>query len=217
MTQATRARTSLSRERIVRKAVTLAAKGGFDSVSMRKLAEKLDTAPMSLYRHVANKEDLLDGMVDVVFGEMYPPSIGGDWKSELRTRGNSARAALKRHPWAIGLMETRMHPGPASATHHNATMGCLREAGFDFRDAVHAYNLLDSYTYGFALQERTIPFDTPEESAQMAKTTVADRGAEYPYLAEVVVELSKRGYDYNEEFEFGLDVILDGLDRFLGS
>jgi AcrR family transcriptional regulator len=217
LTQASRARTSLSRERIVRKAVALAAKGGFDSLSMRRLADKLSTAPMSLYRHVANKEDLLDAMVDVVFGEMYPPAIGGDWKSELRKRGASARAALQRHPWAIGLTETRMHPGPASAVHHNATMGCLREAGFPFRAAVHAYNVLDSYTYGFALQEKTIPFDTPEESAEMAKTTVADMGAAYPYLAEVVVELGKRGYDYNEEFEFGLELILDGLEQALGS
>jgi AcrR family transcriptional regulator len=214
LAQRTKARTALSREGVVRKAVALAAKGGFESLSMRNLADELDTAPMSLYRHVANKEDLLDGMVDVVFGEMYPPAIGGDWKSELRERGISARAALRRHPWAIGLMETRMQPGPASAVHHNATMGCLREAGFDFRDAVHAYNLLDSYIYGFALQEQTIPFETPKESAEMAKTTVGEQGAEYPYLAEVVVELGKRGYDYTEEFEFGLDFILDGLERF---
>jgi AcrR family transcriptional regulator len=217
MAQRTKARVALRRELIVGEAVALADKGGFDSLSMRKLAEELDTAPMSLYRHVANKEDLLDGMVDVVFGEMYPPAIGGDWKTELRERGISARAALRRHPWAIGLMETRMHPGPASAVHHNATMGCLREAGFPFRDAVHAYNLLDSYTYGFALQEKTIPFETPAESAEMAKTTVGEKGAEYPYLAEVVVELGKRGYDYTEEFEFGLDLILDGLERFRGA
>src|SRR5918996_2403961 len=110
-------------------------------------------------------------------------------------------------------METRMHPGPASAAHHNATMGCLREAPFSFRDAVHAYNVLDSYTYGFALQEATIPFETPEESAEMAKTTVGGRENEYPYLAEIVTEFSKKGYDYTEEFEFGLDFILDGLER----
>ena len=212
-----RAPAPLSRDRILNAAVAVADKGGFDSLSMRNLAEELGTAPMSLYRHVANKEDLLDAMVDVVFAEMYPPAVGSDWKAELRKRGVSAREALRRHPWAIGLMETRMSPGPASAVHHNATMGCLREAGFPFRDAVHAYNLLDSYTYGFALQEKTIPFETPEESAEMAKTTVADMGAEYPYLAEVVVELGKRGYDYNEEFEFGLELILDALERFLGS
>ena len=207
-------RTPLSRERIVRAAVALADAEGFDSCSIRKVAEKLGAAPMALYRHVSSKEDLLDGMVDVVFGEMYPPVIRGDWKTELRQRGISARAALRRHPWAVGLMESRMHPGAASAAHHNATMGCLREAGFPFREAVHAYNLLDSYTYGFALQEQTIPFDTPEESAAMAKTTVGDQGIVYPYLAEVVEELGKRGYDYTEEFEFGLDFILDGLERF---
>lgn len=207
-------RVPLTRERIVEAAVALADAGGFESFSMRNLAEALGAAPMALYRHVANKERLLDDMVDVVFGEMYPPAIRGDWKTELRERGISARAALHRHTWAIGLMETRMNPGPASAVHHNATMGCLREAGFPFREAVHAYNLLDSYTYGFALQEKTIPFETPEESAEMAKTTVGQRGEEYPYLAEVVVELGKRGYDYTEEFNFGLDFILDGLERF---
>jgi AcrR family transcriptional regulator len=210
-------REPLSRERIVQAAVALADAGGFDALSMRNLAEGLGAAPMALYRHVSNKEDLLDGMVDVVFGEMYPPAIGGEWKAELRTRGDSARAALRRHPWAIGLMETRLHPGPASAVHHNATMGCLREAGFPFREAVHAYNLLDSYTYGFALQERTIPFETPEESAEMAKAIVGDQTADYPYLAEVVVELGRKGYNYTEEFEFGLEFILDGLERFVSS
>jgi len=154
-------------------------------------------------------------MVDVVFGEIDSPLVGGAWKTELRTRGLSVREALRRHPWAVGLMETRMSPGPASAEHHNATLGCLREAGFPFRDAVHAYNLLDAYTYGFALQEKTIPFETPEQSAEMAKVTVGERGSEYPYLAEVVVEFATSGgYDYTEEFEFGLDLILDGLERF---
>ena len=204
----------LSRERIVAAAVALADAGGFDSLSMRNLADQLGAGTMALYRHVANKEDLLDDMVDVVFAEMYPPVIGGDWAHELRERGISARAALRRHPWAVGLMESRLHPGPASAVHHNATMGCLREAGFGFRDAVHAYNLLDSYTYGFALQEQTIPFETPEQSADMAATSVGDHGSEYPYLAEVVAELGARGYDYTEEFEFGLDLILDALERF---
>lgn len=204
----------LSRERIVATAVALADAGGFQSLSMRNIAEDLGAGTMALYRHVANKEDLLDDMVDVVFAEMYPPAIGGKWKRELRERGISARTALRRHPWAVGLMENRMHPGPASANHHNATMGCLREGGFPFRGAVHAYNLLDAYTYGFALQEQTIPFETPEESADMASTTVGERGDEYPYLAEVVIELGKRGYDYTEEFEFGLEFILDGLERY---
>lgn len=205
----------LGKERIVQAAVALADADGFESLSMRNLAQELDAAPMSLYRHFANKEELLDGMIDVVFSEIYSPAIGGGWKTELRERGLSAREALRRHPWAVGLMETRMSPGPASAEHHNAMLGCLREAGFPFRDAVHAYNLLDAYTYGFALQEKTIPFETPEESAEMAKVTVGEKGSEYPYLAEVVVEFATSGgYDYTEEFGFGLDLILDGLDRF---
>jgi hypothetical protein len=207
-------RTSLSRDRVVQAAVGLADAVGFESLSMRKIAEELGAAPMALYRHVANKEDLLDGMIDIVFSEITFPFPTADWKSSMRQRGVSAREALLRHRWAIGLMESRLHPGPASAEHHNSTMGCLREAGFPFRSAVHAYNLLDSYTYGFALQEKYIPFETPEESAEMARDTVGSRGAEYPYLEEVVVELGKSGYDYTEEFEFGLDLILDGLERF---
>jgi AcrR family transcriptional regulator len=210
--RAKRRRSPLTRDRIVEAAVALADAEGFESLSMRNLAAELGAAPMALYRHVANKEDLLDGMIDIVFGEIRDPSVGGSWKSELRRRGISAREALLRHQWAIGRMEDRMDPGPASAEHHNATMGCLREAGFTFRDAVHAYSVLDSYTYGFALQEKTSPFETPEESAEMARTTVGDTGAQYPYLAEVVVELGKSGYDYAEEFEFGLDLILDGLE-----
>lgn len=213
MTPATKAPTQLSRDRIVRTAVAVADRGGFYCLSMREVAQQLGSAPMSLYRHVSNKEDLLDGMVDVVFSEMYAPVVGGDWKSELRRRGVSAREALRRHPWAVGQMEGRLHPGGASARHHNATMGCLREAGFSFREAVHAYNVLDSYTYGFALQEKTIPFETPEQSAEMAKTTVGDQGSEYPYLAEVVREFAKKGFDYTEEFEYGLDLILDALER----
>jgi AcrR family transcriptional regulator len=208
-------RERLSRDRILNAAIALADAEGFESLSMRKLATALDTAPMSLYRHFANKESLLDAMIDIVFSEIRDPSVDREWKNELRQRGVSARDALLRHRWAIGRMEDRMNPGPASAEHHNATMGCLREGGFSFRDAVHAYSMLDSYTYGFALQEKTSPFETPEESAEMAKTTVGDRGAAYPYLAEVVVEFAKTGYDYSEEFEFGLDLILDGLERSL--
>jgi AcrR family transcriptional regulator len=212
---ATAKKAPLSMERIVRVAVVLADAGGFESLSMRSLAQELDTAPMSLYRHLANKEELLDGMIDVVFSEMYSPAIGGAWKTELRRRGMAARETLRRHPWAVGLMETRMSPGPASAKHHNAMMGCLREGGFPFRGAVHAYNVLDAYTYGFALQEKTIPFETPEQSVGMAEITVGERGPEYPYLAEVVREFaSSGGYEYAEEFEFGLDLILDGLSRF---
>jgi len=126
---------------------------------MRGLAQELGVVPMALYKHVANKDELLDGMVDIVFGEIESPSIGGDWRSEMRRRALSARDALKRHGWAIGIMETQT-PGPANLRNHNAVMGCLREAGFSFEAAIHAYSVQDAYIYGFALQEKTLGLAT---------------------------------------------------------
>jgi AcrR family transcriptional regulator len=184
---------------------------------MRKLAEKLDVVPMALYKHVASKEELLDGTVDLVFAEVAFPTSGSDWRTAMRQRAISMRQALLRHPWAVGLMESRMRPGPADLRHHNAVMACLREAGFSFRTAVHAYSALDSYIYGFALQEKTLPFDTPRQSGQVAGGKLAMQPTsvteEYPYLVEVAVELAKSGYDYAVEFEVGLDLLLDGIDR----
>ena len=181
---------------------------------MRGLAQELGVVPMALYKHVANKEELLDGMVDLVFGEMESPSPGEDWRSGLRRRALSARDALKRHGWAIGRMESR-HPGPANLRHHNATMGCLREAGFSFELAIHAYSVQDAYIYGFALQERDLGFETPAsagEAAQRRAETVSNPN-DYPYLVEVVTRLPETGYDPALEFEWGLELILDGLDR----
>ena len=215
-------RARLSRDRVVLAALALADKGGIESLSMRNLAKELGVVPMALYKHVANKGDLLDGMVDIVFSEAEFPSDGADWKTAMRQRAISMREALLRHSWAIGLMEGRMSPGPANRRHHNATMACMREAGFSFRTAVHAYNAMDSYIYGFTLQEKTLPFETPEESGEVVQTKAANvaqtMGAwadEYPYLAEIVVELGKAGFDYAAEFEFALDLILDGIERLL--
>jgi AcrR family transcriptional regulator len=211
----TRTRHPLTRERVLHAALELADGGGFESLSMRKLAKELGVEAMSLYHHVANKEDILDGLVDIVFGEIDVPSPGElDWRTAMRRRAISVRAALNRHRWAVGLMEGRMRPGPASMRNHDAVMGCLREAGFPFRAAVHAYSVMDAYIYGFALQEKNLPFETPEESAQVIHTQrqqVPDMD-EYPYLVEVAMELAKAGYDYTTEFEFGLDLILDGLE-----
>ena len=202
-------------------AVALADEAGLDGFSMRGLAQELGVVPMALYKHFANREELLDGMVDVVFSEMDSPSIGGDWRSALRRRALSARAALKRHSWAIGLMESR-HPGPANLRHHNATMGCLREAGFSFEMAIHAYSVQDGYVYGFALQEQDLGFETPasagEAAQRRAERVTAEQAtalADYPYLAEVVTRLPESGYDSAFEFEWGLDLILDGLERSL--
>lgn len=207
-------RVALTRERIVQAAVVLADEIGFEACSMRKLAEELGAAPMALYRHVASKEDLLDGMIDVVFAEIDVPSGQPDWKAEMRQRALATRAALSRHRWANGLMESRTNPGPANARYHNDFMGCLREAGFPFRQAVHAYNAVQSYTYGFALQEKHLAFDTEEQSVEVARTTIEEHAAQYPYLAEVLAEFtSSGGYDYDEEFEIALDLILGSIEH----
>jgi AcrR family transcriptional regulator len=195
----------------------LADAGGFESLTMRRLAKELGVEAMSLYNHVANKEDLVDGLVELIFSEIDVPAPGEEpWRTAMRRRAISAREVLNRHPWAIGLMEGRMNPGPATLRKHDAVMGCLREAGFPFRAAVHAYSVMDAYIYGFALQERALPFDAPEETAKVMeaqRATVPDMDA-YPYLVETATEMAKAGYDYATEFEFGLDLILDGLERF---
>jgi len=208
-------RVRLSRDRVISAAVVLADQGGIESLSMRNLAQELSVVPMALYKHVANKEELLDGMVDVVFGEVKIRS-GSAWRTAMRERAISMREALLRHRWAIGLMESGT-PGPANLRHHNAVMGCLRDqAHLSFRMAVHAYSVMDSYIYGFALQEKALAIDIPAE-AERRLERVAERhpspADEYPYLIEVVVELGKSGYDYTEEFEFGLDLLLDGIER----
>ncbi len=195
-------------------AVALADQTGLDGFSMRGLAQELGVVPMALYKHVANKEELLDGMVDIVFSEIDAPSADEDWRSALRRRAVSTRVALKRHGWAIGLMESR-HPGPANLRNHNAVMGCLRAAGFSFETAIHAYSVQDAYIYGYALQEKDLGFETPESAGEAAQRRADTIGAldDYPYLVEVVTRVPETGYDTAVEFAWGLDLILDGLDR----
>ena len=215
-----RRRGPLTRDRVLQAALELADAGGFHSLSMRKVAAKLGVEAMSLYNHVANKEDIVDGLVDLVFAEIEVPEPGEvAWKPAMRGRAISVRAALNRHRWAVGLMEGRMRPGPANIANHDAVMGCLRVGGFPFRDAVHAYSVMDAYIYGFALQERGLPFDAPEETAEVMRRqreTVPSMD-DYPYLVEVATEMEKAGYDYDTEFLFGLDLILDGIERFSAS
>ena len=208
-------RTPLHRERVLHAAVALADRSGLDALSMRKLGEEVGVEAMSLYHHVANKDDLLNGMIDVVFSEIDLPSGEADWKTAMRHRAISVRRVLSRHRWAIGLMESRPSPGPATLRHHDAVIGCLRNASFSVELTAHAYSVLDSYIYGFALQERSLPFDTPDETAELAQVILAQFPAdEYPHLAELTTEhVLRPGYDYGNEFEFGLDLILDGLDR----
>jgi AcrR family transcriptional regulator len=208
-------RVPLSRERVLRAAVALADDSGLESLTMRKLGEVVRVEAMSLYNHVANKSDLLDGMVDLVFSEIDLPTGEPDWKAAMRQRAISAREALARHPWGIGLMESRSTPGPATLRHHDAVLASLRQGGFSIEMAAHAFSALDSYIYGFALQEASLPFDTAEETAEVAQMILKQLPAdEYPYLAELTIEhVLQPGYDYGDEFEFGLDLILDGLER----
>jgi AcrR family transcriptional regulator len=213
---ATRLRSPLSRERVLVAAVAFADERGIASLSKRKMGEVLGVEAMSLYNHVANKDQLLDGMVDLVFGEIDLPAGKADWKTAMRERAQSARRALGRHPWAITLMSTRTSPGPATLRHHDAVIGSLRAGGFSVSLAAHAFSALDSYVYGFALQEATLPFgDTEEETAEVAKMMAAQVPAdEYPHLTEFTVEhILQPGYDYGDEFVFGLDLILDGLEK----
>src|SRR5712692_7708775 len=160
-------RVRLTRERVLRAAVGSADEGGIEALTMQNIGRRVGAEAMSLYRHVRNKEDILDGSVDIVFSEIDLPSSGTDWKTAMRQRAISAREVLLRHPWAIGLMESRTTPGPANLRHHDSVLGVLREAGFSSGMATHAYNLLDSYIYGFALQQRSLPVATPEALAEV--------------------------------------------------
>lgn len=210
----TRFRRRLSRERVLRAAIARADADGLEALTMRTLAEILDVAPMALYRHVAGKDDLIDAMVDVVFSEIGVPAGGGDWKASMRRRAIAVRDALSRHPWAAGLMESRRTPGPANLRHHDAVIGRLRAAGFSVRMSAHAYSLLDSYIYGFALTKMHLPFEHSQQVGELAESMLEPFPVnEYPNLVEFLAEhVMMPGYDYGDEFEYGLDVVLDGLD-----
>ncbi|OLV18866.1 transcriptional regulator, TetR family [Deinococcus marmoris] len=185
---------------------------------MRNLAEQLGVQAMSLYHHVANKDQLLDGMVDQVFGEIEMSATRTPWKAAMRQRAFSVRQALRQHGWALGVLESRSHPGPATLRHHDAVIGILRRAGFSIALAAHAYSALDSYIYGFVLQELNLPIKTEQEVGAVAETILQSSPAgEYPFLQEFMTEHAlKPGYLYASEFEFGLNLILDGLELALG-
>jgi len=198
---------------VLRAALLLADQAGLELLTMRKLGEAVGVEAMSLYNHVANKDDLLDGMIDIVFGEVDLPG-SGDWMPAMRHRATSLRDVLSRHRWAVGLMESRPHPGPANLRHHDAVLGNLRVAGFSIEMAAHAYSLLDSYIYGFAQTQMNLPFETPEEIAEVGEHLLREFPRdEYPNLAEMIAHALKPGYDHGGEFAFGLDVVLQGIDR----
>jgi AcrR family transcriptional regulator len=209
-------RIPLNRQRLLRGAMALADSAGLAALTMRSLAKQLEVKPMTLYHHVANKEEILDGIIDVVFEEIELPGDDADWRSAMRRRAISARHVLARHPWATPLMESRANPGPANLRHHDAVIRTLRRSGFSIPLTAHAYSMLDAYIYGFALQEASLPFDK-ESAPEVTEAIMAHFPADaYPYLAELAVEhVLQPGYDYGDEFEFGLDLILDAFDRLL--
>ncbi|MEO3977061.1 TetR/AcrR family transcriptional regulator [Streptomyces sp. CAU 1734] len=207
------ARAPLSREGVIRTAMAVADEKGTAALTMRAIAEPLGVQAMSLYHHVASREDILDGMVDAVFGEIELPPPGTDWRSAMRRRAVSARAVLRRHPWAVGLMDSRTRPGPATLRHHDAVIGALRAGGFSVAMTAHAFSLIDSYLYGFVIQEVSLPFSGSEDLAEVAGAIVREMPADtYPHLTELATEHAlKPGYDYGDEFAFGLGLILGAL------
>ena len=207
-------RPRLSRERVLQTAVALADESGLEALSMRRLGERLGVEAMSLYKHVRNKEDLVDGMVDSVFAEI---ELAEDrsWRPAMRGRALSVRTVLRRHPWAVPMMQSRTAPGPRTLAHLDALIGILRGAGFSVGLTAHALSVIDAYVYGFAMQEKALPFDTEERSTEVIEHILAAMPVdELPHLVEFSREhVLKPGYDYGLEFEWGLDLVLDGLER----
>jgi AcrR family transcriptional regulator len=206
-------RVPLSRERVLRAAVALADQNGIESLTMRRLGQERGVEAMSLYNHVANKDAILDGVVDLVLGDIEVPPTGTHWKTAMRQRAISAHQVLLAHPWAALLIMSRFNIGPGMTRYLDATFGRLREGGFSIAGALDAWNTLDSHLYGFTLQELNLPFEV-EETQQVSADVLGQLPAhEYPHVVEVITEIMQSGRE--EDFEFGLDLILDGLQRTL--
>lgn len=212
-------RVPLSRERVLAAAVALVDEGGLGALTMRALGQRLDVEAMSLYNHVANKDDILDGVVDIVVSEIDLPSDSVDWKAAMRRRAISARKVFGRHPWASGLIDARQTSGPARLRYFDWVLGTLRRAGFSLEAAAHAFSILDSYIYGFGRQQLNLSTDgdmSPEEMAEGFREAIPLD--EYPYLTEMVLDFAiPVGLDAGADFDFGLTLILDGLERLLES
>lgn len=205
----------LTAERVIEGAVALADRVGTDALTIRRLADTLDVKPMTIYHHVANKEAILDGMVDRVFAEIELPPADLPWRDAILRRCHSMRQVLARHPWAAPLMEARTTPGPALLRHHDAVVGCFRRAGFSLELVGHAYAVVDAFIYGFALQEATLPATAGDDMAELAGSIMEQMPADhYPYLTEFTLgRVLQPGYDFADEFDVGIGLILDGVAR----
>ena len=207
-------RSPLTADRVLAGAIELADRIGIELFTIRKLAAELNVKPMTIYHHVASKDSIIDGIVDVVFSEIDLPPIDTDWKTAIRQRCISARAVLARHPWAPPLMESRTSAGPATLRHHDAVLGCFRRGGLSLPMTAHAYATIDSYLYGFALQEANLPFHGDAEIGDLADTMLESFPVdEFPHLVEFTVQHALQpGYAFGNSFEFGLDLLLDGIE-----
>jgi AcrR family transcriptional regulator len=211
-------RVQLTRERVVAGGIELADRDGIESISMRRLAQELGVEAMSLYTHVRNKDDLLDGMVDAVIGKIPTNADGADWKKSLRQMALAARGIVLTHPWAPHLIESRATPGPATLRYINAVLGVLREGGFTIAQTHHALHILGSRALGFT---QDLFDDSGDLEPETAASLASELGATLPYVAEMALAVTHGGAlgrcDDDVEFEFALDLILDGLDRLQGS
>jgi AcrR family transcriptional regulator len=211
-------RASLTRERVLHVALAIADENGIESLSMRLLGGRLGVEAMSLYNHVANKDDILDGIVDLVVEEIGIPSVIADWRFAMKERAVSARLAFKNHPWASALMDSRVSSGPARLRYFDTMIGTLHGAGFSLELAARAFSVLDCYIYGFARQCLNMASSdekVDEKQAEAFRDAMPDEA--YPYLAQMAELTMKKGYDEDADFEFGLNLILDGLERILKS
>jgi AcrR family transcriptional regulator len=206
-------RSPLTREKVLRAALRIADKSGLDVLSMRNLAQALHVEAMSLYNHVTNKEDILDGLVELVVGEIALPAIGGDWRTEMRQRARSAHAVLMQHPWATMLFVSRVNVGPNMLHYIEATIGCLREAGFSYPIADHAWNALDAYVYGFTLQKLNFPLQPSEYASAAEHFLPLIPVEEFPYFSGMAREVISGRHDGLHQLELGLELLLDGFER----
>lgn len=210
-------RAALTRAEIIDAAITLADASGLAALSMRKVGQAVGVEAMSLYHHVAHKDDLLDGIVDRIFADVGTASAEVDWRTSMRDRAHAARGVLAAHPWAVAIVDSRRNAGPATLAHHDSVIGSLRGGGFSVADAAHAFALLDSFIYGFSSQAANLPFDDQVSAGEVAEVIIDPLPVDaYPHLVELATQhVMQPGWSFEAEFDFGLELILDGLERLV--
>ncbi|NNF10472.1 MAG: TetR family transcriptional regulator [Acidimicrobiia bacterium] len=207
-------REPVTEERILAAAVRLADAEGVDALSMRRLGRELGVEAMALYNHVANKDAILDGLVEVVLAEIETPAPDDEWKDAMRRRAASARAVFLSHPWAIGLLESRpQNSSPRRLGYYDAVLGALSRAGFDSRLAMRAFSAIDAYVYGSILQELALAFDDDASLQEVGADLMEQMASSYPHLTAATGDAMADGYDHAEEFMFGLELLIDAFER----